>query len=314
MYSRDNELILNQLTIEIYRNCDTESIVICGDNELILNQLTIEMYRNCDTESIVICGDFNSRIGDKQDCQSIDGVTDRVSIDPVVNQQGLKFLSFVNDIRGCIVNGRIDSLKDDYTSVTSHKGRAVVDYFVVCHNEISAVKGFQVKSCRDIINECGLISFLDGRITIPDHSVLSLTLEMLMIIHEGLTCRNIATHNYGQRSKIYRKVGELYMNSSTACKLIPEMLEQLKTMGDTQTEINDMYAQISDLILSEAENSLSAEGKKRKHTLYKPYWNSELTCKWKIMHECERTDRAVCRHEESPMVCKNSKKEFHTAQ
>ena len=100
-------------------------------NEGALNQMLLEVYKHNEVENLIICGDFNARIRTKQDCQYADNMPSRTAIDLGMNRQGEKLLTFVNDMRGCIINGRINPQSDNYTSTASHKGNAVVDYVVV---------------------------------------------------------------------------------------------------------------------------------------------------------------------------------------
>ena len=78
-------------------------------NEQVLNKLTIEMNKSCKIDCVIIGGDFNARIGNKNDCQlQLDNsLPSRRPLDDVVNAQGAKLLNFLNDIKGCLLNGRI---------------------------------------------------------------------------------------------------------------------------------------------------------------------------------------------------------------
>ena len=102
------------------------------NNKFVLNSLTINVYSHTDVDDMVICGDFNGRIGSKADCANFDNVaSERHVHDTKSNARGDKVLTFVKDIKGCIVNGRITHENDGFTSVTYHKGNTVVDYFIV---------------------------------------------------------------------------------------------------------------------------------------------------------------------------------------
>ena len=76
-----------------------------SENEQILNGLVIEIYSQVDSDNVYICGDFNARIGNKQDCAEYDDVPKRIPVDMTSNVQGEKLLTFINDIRGCVING-----------------------------------------------------------------------------------------------------------------------------------------------------------------------------------------------------------------
>ena len=241
-------------------------------NESILNQLSLELYKHCEAEHVIICGDFNARVGDRDDCQYVDGIPKRTSIDAVINQQGLKFLTFVNDIKGCIINGRVDVDCDDFPSITSYKGRSVVDYYVCRQIDLDAIKSLRVESCTHLINQNNWMHLIQEHHSIPDHNLLSMTVEMSSTIQEGMQHVNIGYKSY-QKKKVYRKVGDDYMNSETAVRLIPDRLEEIGNLTSCQQEIDDMYLHLTELILSEAELSLANKSTKRQETKYKPYWN-----------------------------------------
>ena len=78
--NREFELFDNVLGIQLKCKHSSEIIVIYvvylppvsskyGKlNEEILNKLTIELYRQVESEYVIICGDLNARIGDRDDC------------------------------------------------------------------------------------------------------------------------------------------------------------------------------------------------------------------------------------------------------
>ena len=74
-------------------------------NEQTLNNLTIEVYARQNYDNIFVCGDFNARLGRQADVLGCDDLNSRMTIDETFNSQGDKLLTFINDIRGCVVNG-----------------------------------------------------------------------------------------------------------------------------------------------------------------------------------------------------------------
>ena len=118
------------------------------NNENVLNRLTIEIYKQAEMDNIIVCGDFTARISEKCDIAQWENETivKHMVTDHASNAQGERFLTFLNDIKGCIINGRVTPDQNDYTSVTSHKGRSVVDYFICRQNDLNAMKVMSVKS------------------------------------------------------------------------------------------------------------------------------------------------------------------------
>ena len=120
-------------------------------NEQILNMLTIEIYREGDSDLVMICGDLNARVANKDDCELMPDIKPRKSLDGTCNSQGLKLIDFTNDCKMCIVNGRITPDLDDFTSITSYRGKAVVDYSIVRCCDLEMVIKCEDKSCTAIV-------------------------------------------------------------------------------------------------------------------------------------------------------------------
>ena len=151
-------------------------------NENILNNLTIEIYRNSEADTILICGDFNARIGNNSDIQSWDDMSPRQVIDSTHNAQGEKLLTLVNNIKGCINNGRVTPEHNDFTSVTGHKGRSVVDYFITWQSDIPSMLKCEVHSPTAVIDDSELDKLLCEGGSIPDHSILTLVMETSTLV------------------------------------------------------------------------------------------------------------------------------------
>ena len=294
--SREFEILDNVIGVKLCsKSLDEKIMVFCvylppesskyGKNtEMILNRLTIEVYRQVDCNHILICGDFNSRIGQKQDCQWDDGINDRVVIDNTSNQQGDRLLTFVNDIRGCILNGRITPEKDGFTSITSHKGKAVVDYHITRQSELRTIKDVCVKSMTQSVDELNIQMLVTDKSWMPDHSLITMNVELSTVINEELNDTTLGSKEV-KRQQIIRKINDEYMSSELALKLIPELVKDTEEISDVQQGLNDCYEKLVGFIMDEAESS--ARRKKRPSRKTKAYWDEELSRKWRLMKECE---------------------------
>ncbi len=114
-------------------------------------------------------------------------------------------ISFLKDVGLCIVNGRVNSSRDGFTSV-SVRGRAVVDYCLVPWNQLGLVKDFSV------CDLCENLGFDDGH-SVPDHSVLSWTWEL-----EGEIVREEIQARSGRSAAIFQwnKTPEDFLSSDVA--------------------------------------------------------------------------------------------------
>ena len=261
-----------------------------GENDELFNNLTIETYRHNDMDRIFICGDFNARVGNKKDVNDWDEVGARSPVDDGVNRQGERMLTMINDIRGCIINGRINPENDGFTSVTSHKGSAVVDYFITRQSDLSAVREFDVANSIDLIDKQNVREELNEQCRIPDHNLLQCIFETSTSVNESL-CGSTLGSKTVLKGNILRKTGANYMNSDVALKMLPTLLNNLAQASINQDDLNVCYVKLTDFILGEANRSIPPSKGRCETTNYKEYWDDELTKKWKYMKECERLYR-----------------------
>ena len=147
-------------------------------NDKILNKIAVEVYWQCESEAIYICGDFNARIECKADCTCFDDISARSVIDETVNSQGNAVLEFLNDVRGCILNGCMTPEHNDFTSITSYRGRAVVDYHLMRQTDLATVRVMKVLSCVNLITKHGWEYLISGVCRIPDHNLLTMDIEL----------------------------------------------------------------------------------------------------------------------------------------
>ena len=284
------------------------------NNEQVLNKLTIAIYDLVNIDYVFICGDFNARIGNKDDSLlSGSEMLKRKILDEVCNAQGTKLLEFVNNIRGCITNGRVTPNLDGFISLTSYRGKAVVDYFICRQTEYN-IRTCEVKSCIEIIDEHNLQQLVGTNSIIPDHAMVCVLAELSMTEVERLSDKTLGSINYSQ-SRIVRRPGDNYMTSEVALKLLPTMLEQIDNTAHCQDEINKCYDNIVNLLLDESERSIASRKKKRRSTQWKAYWDLELSKKWKLMKSSEKLYRQMIKdNPKNTQLVTKLKKEFRNAQ
>ncbi len=85
---------------------------------------------NADADLIIICGDVNCRIGEESDfIEGVHNIVNRSCLDKLKNSHGKECLNFLKDCKFCLLNGRVTSQFDNFTSVST-KGKTVVDYLL----------------------------------------------------------------------------------------------------------------------------------------------------------------------------------------
>ena len=118
----------------------------------------------------IIVGDFNARIGNLQDFNdSFDDLKKRTGIDNIKKNHD-PFMNFLSDSKFCVLNGRFDKSKDNYTSISS-KGCAVVDYMCVPYDLLQYITCFSVLTMKDVMST---IDYQSSTMSaLPDHSILT---------------------------------------------------------------------------------------------------------------------------------------------
>ena len=202
----------NILGVKFYNDSGNSLVIYCVylppegskysiGNEQLLNSLTVEIYRQNEVDNMIICGDFNTRIGNKQDTPQWDDFPKRKVLDETMNSYGQRLITFVNDIKGCILNGRVTPEYNYYTSVATDKGMAVVDYFITRQSDVKSIVKLKVKSPTQVIESEKMEELISDRSQPPDHSLLTLTLEMTLGLVEGV-CGNTLGAKAVNRARI----------------------------------------------------------------------------------------------------------------
>ena len=260
------------------------------ENDALFDHLTIEFYQHADADRVILCGDLNARIGCRKDTQLWDNVQDRKVIDQTENKQGERMLTFLNDAKGCVINGRITPELDDYTSVAAHKGHAVVDYCLTRQSDLCAIGNMAVTGVCDIIDELGCEHLISTGSKPPDHSLLRLSMECSEAVVEKL-CGNTLGSKQVCQQKCNRRVTDMYMCSELADRMVPRLMAEIRDCTDIQEDANQCYEHLINFILDEADTTSKGRKTLRRSTKPKEYWDEDLSKCWKNMKECEHLFR-----------------------
>ena len=142
--------------------------------------LLSQMYLIDDVDSIIVCG-----VGELYDhIQETDNLPDRAVIDTTVNQHGTALIAFLKESRLCILNGRENSINNDFTCTTA-RGRSVVDYVLTDHVTLKDCTNFGVSSALEICNKQNLMNYVGTKSRLPDHALLSFHLHTNVQIRDN---------------------------------------------------------------------------------------------------------------------------------
>ena len=76
--------------------------------------------------------------------------------------------------------------KNDFTSITSYQGKAVVDFHITRQTDLNAVRDMTVKSAMDVVAELQIENLLSDTCRLPDHSLLTMRVELTMLVRDQL--------------------------------------------------------------------------------------------------------------------------------
>ena len=254
--------------------------------------MTEQVYQYQNIGNIHICGDFNSRCGEGSDyIEGVDDVIERDIIDSISNHYGDLLLNFLIDCNFCMLNGRVKG-KNEFTHV-SHRGRSVVDYVLIPHEQIINIKSMNVCLMTETVEKFSL----NGCTKIPDHSVLSWEMELPKYDNVN-TC--IGTRQKAETFTMTRKRFNLtdipvdFMNNQDILQQIEQTVLKIEDILSEENGASAAYSEFMELIRSEMDTKLKCVNKqsseiKTNKMKYKKYWNDELQRQWSIVCEKERT-------------------------
>ena len=134
---------------------------------LFFEHLLYQLYLHKQEDALC---DFNARLGNKIDISNFDKIPKRKPIDFNKNAYCYTLLEFLKDGKCCIVNGRFEAHKDNFTS--TGKGNAVVDYIIVPHYCLKYCSNFEVILMADLMCKNNLYEHDNLSSKPPDHCVI----------------------------------------------------------------------------------------------------------------------------------------------
>ncbi|CAG2212577.1 unnamed protein product [Mytilus edulis] len=263
--------------------------------------LLSQIYLYSDASHVLVCGDFNGRIGDKQDFDDqIDFIPTKYSVDTSKNKFGDYLINFLKDAKYCVLNGRGDQMKDDFTFVST-SGKSVVDYIAVPYTDLTNYSNFKVHLISDIISEFEIQPAAGA--TMPDHSVLTCELSLsdyLQYTKQTYTENNIDQGRMFERKRVYqvKNIPNGIFTNERCRHAIANVIEAIECFQSGLREIDNLYKLFVDTLHSEMDQQLvykdkhSGHNGKRRRKIGKPYWNSNVN---ELLNKTHRSEKDFLR-------------------
>ena len=257
-----------------------------SEGDVFFRTLTNQVYAYQNEGLICICGDVNARCSEYNDfIEGADSVPPRTAVDHGENEYGDLFIDHMTTTGMCMLNGRVGD--SDYTYI-SNKGKSVVDYAWVPHEQLSNWTNFKVHRVSNLISSFGLC-VPDSQ---PDHSVLQWDLLLPQNVYtpteSGAVNESVKSERY-----IVKDIPSTFFNDEDTSVILERTINRIDQAIVIQNDLDSAYEQFVNMVTTEMDKKLPTKNVsqmfvKSKKSLYKPYWNDELQGKWDARVLAER--------------------------
>ncbi len=170
-------------------------------------------------------------------------------IDEKENNHGKGFIEFLTENKLCVLNGRFDKDKNNFTSA-GHRG-SVVDYIFCPHDNFEYYSHFSVTICKELINKYGLPPLVSEKSKPPDHSLLKVTIQVTGLTMSNLTSTDNSSRPVTDKINGYNlfKIPDNFMNNEEACKELLDLINERETCRENQMHVDNLYNKLITCIL-----------------------------------------------------------------
>ncbi|VDI21972.1 Hypothetical predicted protein [Mytilus galloprovincialis] len=261
------------------------------------DSLLSQIYLYSTGVPIFLCGDFNGRSGLQQDFDdTLDMVLPRQPIDETKNAFGDYLLDFLRDAKCCMLNGRGQKNKDNFTYV-SPQGMSVVDYMIVPYGELTKVSNFEVQLVSDLVIDYNIQ--LSSNVRLPDHSILTCVIhfseyEEINKLSETIhhSSNTISGNTFNRKYNISTIPRDIF-NSERCVRSLQSIIDSMLHRNNIENRINTIYERLVKTLHDEMDEYMeytdfNESTNKRKRNIGKPYWNAELQ---QLLLETNKTEK-----------------------
>ncbi len=214
-------------------------------------------------------------------------------------------MNFCVQAKMCIINGRVCPLNDRFTSV-SHRGKAIVDYFLTTHEGLQNVNMFKVLNLGDLITEFNAIGMCDKKPS--DHNMILCQFRMSNHLQEvieedncNVTAENVQNGLPQGKGKFdhppckfkRKQLPNEFMNTEEVIAQCSNLIDSLLAQRLDQQRVDEVYDSFVEIHMNEMSKFMKELDKTPKTKKFvshssKPYWTEVMTEKWKECHEAEK--------------------------
>ena len=181
----------------------------------------------------------------------------------------------------CVLNGRLGD-NGQFTCIST-KGKSVVDYAFIPHEQLHFWTDFNIHLITDIISNNRV---LQPERT-PDHSLLTWKLLLPNVMQVDENCPNPQKHKWYN----LKNIPDSFMNSND--NDLMQHIGQIEQKLNHIDMLDEAYADFKEFVISNMDEHLESKeitinSNTNHKSKYKPYWNTDLQKLWNTAAQKEK--------------------------
>ena len=174
------------------------------------------------------------------------------------------------------------------------RGKSVIDYVYIPHDNFETIENFQVDQYNDVIDRLGCHRLLEGGGRVPDHGIISFKIrsigfdpELDMGLSLGSKSYSPSHTNVMHRLMAIRYIDEKVMSRPAVRELLIKTIENIAKIRNSQKELDNTYNALIIQFSKLMEEPTAERIGRWKSTPFKAYWCKELSDSWKVMKDSQ---------------------------
>ena len=174
------------------------------------------------------------------------------------------------------------------------RGKSVIDYVYIPHDNLETIENFQVNQYNDVIDRLSCHRLLEGGGRIPDQGFISFEIRSIAFEPEldmDLILRSKSYSPSGtnimHRPMAIRYIDKKVMGRPAVRELLINTIENIEKIGNSQKELDNTYNVLISQLSKLTEEPPAERVGRYKSTPFKAYWCKELSNSWKVMKDCQ---------------------------
>ena len=160
----------------------------------------------------------------------------------------------------CVLNGRFRESDNNFTSVSS-KGKSIVNYICVPHDNFPEFQSFQVISPSSLVAKYNFHDCIGERSKLPDHYILKCEFRYRVKINDDTTTEQKTPTNrilFNCRKFKLKTIPEDFLSSDLVRRVFLDLIYRTESSKETQQNVDLVYDQFCDTLIREMNSTIAS--------------------------------------------------------